>query len=185
VLLELGFISNTRDNALFDQNFNAYADAVTSAILGQLGISCGSGATPPSGTAPQLPPSRDAVREIQSTLNSRYNAGLAVDGIAGPLTNRALVRAYQTELNQSYNAGLTADGIFGPLTRAATRTMRQGDSGNLVWVLQAALTLRGFPVIRTGSFGPLTDAAVRNFQSFRGLVVDGLAGPNTMSALLQ
>ncbi|MCL2188180.1 MAG: N-acetylmuramoyl-L-alanine amidase [Defluviitaleaceae bacterium] len=33
MLLELGFITNTRDNQLFDQNFNAYAAAITRGIM--------------------------------------------------------------------------------------------------------------------------------------------------------
>ena len=47
MLLEMGFITNTRDNQLFDQNFNAYAEAITKGILRALGISQG----------PSLPPS--------------------------------------------------------------------------------------------------------------------------------
>jgi N-acetylmuramoyl-L-alanine amidase len=35
-LLELGFISNPRDNQLFDQNLNAYADAITNGIIATL-----------------------------------------------------------------------------------------------------------------------------------------------------
>ncbi|MCL2286152.1 MAG: N-acetylmuramoyl-L-alanine amidase [Firmicutes bacterium] len=36
MLLEMGFISNTRDNQLFDQNFNAYAAAITRGIITSL-----------------------------------------------------------------------------------------------------------------------------------------------------
>ena len=37
MLLEMGFISNERDNQLFDQNFDAYADAITRGIIQALG----------------------------------------------------------------------------------------------------------------------------------------------------
>jgi len=39
MLLEMGFISNEKDNALLDQNFDAYADAITRGILISLGES--------------------------------------------------------------------------------------------------------------------------------------------------
>ena len=37
MLLEMGFISNARDNQLFDQNFNAYATAIARGIMDALG----------------------------------------------------------------------------------------------------------------------------------------------------
>jgi len=39
MLLEMGFISNAADNQLFDQNFDAYAAAITRGILNSLGVS--------------------------------------------------------------------------------------------------------------------------------------------------
>ena len=56
--------------------------------------------------------SRAYIRWVQQSLNHLQNAGLAVDGIAGPLTRNA-VRAFQGR------AGLVQDGVVGPLTEAA------------------------------------------------------------------
>ncbi|MCL2751583.1 MAG: N-acetylmuramoyl-L-alanine amidase [Firmicutes bacterium] len=181
VLIELGFISNAEDNRLFDANFNAYANAIASGVLSSLGLIC-------AGVIPQPPPVNPEytqnVRNIQSTLNSRYGAGLTVDGVWGPVSNRALIRAYQTELNRLFGAGLAADGIWGPRTRDATRNLRQGDRNNLVWIMQAALYVNGFPTVPDGVFGPHTDITLRNFQRANGLTVDGIAGPNTLERLL-
>lgn len=58
------------------------------------------------------------------------------------------------------------------------RVMRRGHTGADVEDLQRLLRI-GID----GSFGPLTEAAVRAFQRARGLVVDGIAGPSTMKAL--
>ena len=174
-LLEMGFITNAIDNIMFDENFNRYADAIARGIL----IALGEPLTPP---AP--PVTGDAViRGIQQTLNERYGVGLAADGIAGPLTRKAMVLGLQTELNRQFNAGLTVDGVFGPRTRAAVRSQRIGSRSNLVWLMQAALYLRGYNIDVDGVFGPNTDLALRRFQLENGLTPDGIAGPLTFEKL--
>jgi len=58
-------------------------------------------------------------------------------------------------------------------------------TGSRVRALQQALNraLGGGTVEVDGSFGPQTDAAVREFQKARGLSVDGIVGPATWTAL--
>jgi peptidoglycan hydrolase-like protein with peptidoglycan-binding domain len=41
------------------------------------------------------------------------------------------------------------------------------------------------PFDESGVFGPKTDAAVREFQKFNSLQVDGIVGKNTWKALLE
>jgi len=183
MLIELGFISNTEDNRLFDTRFNAYATAIASGILSSLDIRC-AGVNEPGTTPPPPSTYTEIIKRIQTFLNTNYGAGLDVDGIWGPLSKRALVRSYQIELNRQFGAGLVTDGIWGPDTRAATRSVRIGDRSNIVWLMQAALFTRGFEVIPDGIFGTITDAQVRAFQRANGLTVDGIAGPNTFERLL-
>jgi N-acetylmuramoyl-L-alanine amidase len=181
ILIELNFISNAQDNALYDQNFMAYANAIAQGIMTSLGVSCNQG----GGTIPPTSGGDTTIRYIQETLNDVYGAGLNVDGITGPATRRALVRALQMQLNNDYGAGLSTDGIFGPATKAAVRTLRQGSRGNLVWILQAALYAKGYKTTPDGIYGPNTAQAVKNFQSANGLSADGLAGPNTFERLMR
>ncbi len=62
--------------------------------------------------------------------------------------------------------------------------VRQGANEHPVRTLQHLLRARGSAVAVDGAFGPLTDAAVRDFQRDRQLTVDGVVGPATWSALV-
>jgi peptidoglycan hydrolase-like protein with peptidoglycan-binding domain len=103
------------------------------------------------------------------------------------MTKAAIVRFQRSR-------GLSVDGVVGPQTRAAfgkrgrpafgSRTMKLGDRGWDVAAMQYILARRGYPPGAIDAvFGPMTDTALRNFQRAFGLLVDGLAGPATISAL--
>lgn len=63
--------------------------------------------------------------------------------------------------------------------RPTTRTiLRRGSKGADVRYLQSILL-----VTVDGSFGPITEAAVRDFQKRNKLTVDGIVGPKTWTAL--
>ena len=67
---------------------------------------------------------------------------------------------------------------------AASPDLRLGSRGSAVSDLQQQLLGAGFdPGPVDGWFGPRTQAAVREFQSSRGLDVDGWVGPQTWGAL--
>ena len=78
--------------------------------------------------------------------------------------------------------------IVGPVTPVGNggsvkNWLEQGDTGAAVTELQTLLRGAGWALDADGVFGPLTDKAVRQYQGSRGLVVDGLAGSATLSAL--
>jgi hypothetical protein len=109
-----------------------------------------------------------------------------IDSIAGPQTVRA-TKAFQRR------AGLPADGLAGPLTRKALgrlggplfgrRTLRQRMVGWDVSVLQFLLSRAGTAVAVDGYFGAATKRALRGYQRRHRLEVDGIAGPHTLRAL--
>lgn len=135
----------------------------------------------PGGSAP----SAQAIREIQSTLNERYNVGLDVDGIYGANTKIGLIKGLQTELNQQYDAGLVIDGYWGPKTKAACPIICEG-SGNIQYLIQAGLyCIAGFTsLVVNGEFTADTINAVKAFQTAKNLTpVDGRTGPDTFAAL--
>ena len=126
------------------------------------------------------------VRDAQIHLNNYVGAGLAVDGIYGPASQKAGVRAVQQAMNMDYGAGLAVDGIWGSRSDGALRGhyVEYGERQELVRAVQILLLLRKVnPNGVDGSFGDGMLAAVRQYQSGAGLAVDGVVGYNTIKAL--
>ncbi|MFD8263391.1 peptidoglycan-binding protein [Streptomyces griseoluteus] len=67
------------------------------------------------------------VRQLQTTLNKCYRAGLVEDGDFGPATRNALINAQRA-------AGTPADGEYGPNTRKAIKHEPVDGSTNCVRV---------------------------------------------------
>lgn len=63
-------------------------------------------------------------------------------------------------------------------------TIRQGDRGNFVFLLQFILNQFGYNLSVDGIFGNQTTSAVRQFQQQNSLTVDGIVGKNTWQYLL-
>ena len=130
-------------------------------------------------TNPQIP-------GLQVALRAEGLYAGAIDGIAGAQTAKA-VRAFQRR------AGLVVDGIAGPQTRKALgrlgrplfgdrKLLRRGHVGWDVSVLEFFLARRGFdPGKINGRFSGATARALRRYQRKRGLLVDGIAGPQTLA----
>jgi murein DD-endopeptidase MepM/ murein hydrolase activator NlpD len=127
------------------------------------------------------------VAALQAALKALHLYSGYVDGIRGPLTRRG-VTAFQRR------RGLAVDGIAGRQTRRAlgwrgrpglgSRVMRFGDRGWDVAALQFLLQRAGHgPGRADGLFGPLTKGAVVRAQRAAGISVDGLAGPETIGSL--
>jgi peptidoglycan hydrolase-like protein with peptidoglycan-binding domain len=129
------------------------------------------------------------VPTLQFLLRGRGHI-VTVDGDFGPKTDAA-VRAYQKEKK------LAVDGIVGPQTwRALVITARRGDQGDAVRAVQEEFQFRnlsGDPdngLLVDGIFGPTTEAAVRDWQKLLrdndepAMAVDGIVGPMTWQSLI-
>ena len=156
-------------------------------MLGQLRTDVaallGDDAPPPPPPPPTTWPSvsrgayGEAVRSIQYFL-SAHGISTGVDGDFGPQTESAVVAFQSTN-------GLASDGVVGPQTWPVLVIMtQQGSNGHAVRAVQSQLSHHAIPTTVDGVFGPQTDAAVRQFQSARGLAVDGQAGPQTWRAFV-
>ena len=124
------------------------------------------------------------VATIQKTLNSRYGLNIAVDNIAGSQTKKALVIGLQKELNTQFGARLVVDGVFGTKTNNACETLRKGSRGNITWIMQARLRCLGYNTNGVdGVFGNGTLSAVKQFQTYKKISVDGVVGKITWRKL--
>lgn len=93
----------------------------------------------------------------------------------------------QSECNRQGFSNQTVDGIAGPNTLNGCPTLKSGSRGNITRIMQSRLIGLGY---NCGSYGAdgvngaSTQAAIKKFQSDKGLVVDGIVGRNTWSKLL-
>jgi peptidoglycan hydrolase-like protein with peptidoglycan-binding domain len=137
--------------------------------------------------APALAAGDPKVAALQVALRSRALYAGPVDGVMGDETERGV------KLLQRHHE-LAVDGIVGPKTRAAlgrwgrhplgSRILSIRKEGWDVAELQFLLAWHGFPSgTFDGAFGPRTEAALRRFQRWSHLKVDGRAGPATLGAL--
>ncbi|MBR5501597.1 MAG: peptidoglycan-binding protein, partial [Oscillospiraceae bacterium] len=126
----------------------------------------------------------EAVRVFQSIFN------LAQDGVVGKATWYKISYIY---VAVTQIAELTSEGITQTPTIPATRpttVLRRGSSGSDVRLAQFLLNLASAfyggnsPIVVDGSFGPATEAAVREFQANRSITVDGVIGGVTWGNLL-
>ncbi|HWH95688.1 MAG TPA: peptidoglycan DD-metalloendopeptidase family protein [Baekduia sp.] len=124
---------------------------------------------------------------LQVALHARGLYGGSIDGLRGPGTAAAVMRLQR-------RAGLAVDGIAGPATRRAlgwrgrprigVRVLRPTHRGWDVAAVQFLLGRAGFPSGPVdGVAGPRSTAALRRFQRWAGLSADGLAGAATLAAL--
>lgn len=111
-------------------------------------------------------PWTELIRRVQAFLGGEEPAPLPAPTPVGPGGGSAVNPA-----TSGYFTGLLYQGSTGPQVSELQRR------------LKAAYASYAGALPVDGDFGPLTDAAVREFQRRSGLVVDGIIGPQTAAAL--
>jgi peptidoglycan hydrolase-like protein with peptidoglycan-binding domain len=99
-------------------------------------------------------------------MKFQQRARLVVDGVAGPLTWRALRAAASAKTRPR------------PVVTVQRTVLRPGATGPAVRELQLRLHMRA-----DGAFGPVTERAVLTYQARHGLKVDGVVGTRTWQAV--
>ena len=135
--------------------------------------------SPTSGIFDQA--TENAVRAFQRIFN------LAVDGIIGKAT---WYRIKQVWAGVKQLSDLASEGLsISETQRLFPEVLRYGDRGGGVQVVQYYLAFLGYflpqlpPIEVTGIFDEATRDAVYTFQSYAGLLVDGIVGQDTWYAL--
>lgn len=113
----------------------------------------------------------EKVKEIQRFL-TEAGYRTKVDGIFGQST-KLCVEAFQ-KANR-----LSSDGIAGPKTIEVMGTLKRGNKGSAVILLQKQLSIKGYRGLTDGNFGVKTESNVKAFQAASRLKSDGIAGKQT------
>lgn len=131
-------------------------------------------------------PSSNQVKDFQTWLNTFDNVQIDVDGVFGYYTKKASIIALQTLLRDEYNQDISIDGIWGTETWNACKVVGlvKGDNSNMVKLVKGMLISYNFtPLGFDTDFDEAMWYKVRDYQCYRGLVVDGIVGVATLSMM--
>jgi len=145
------------------------------------------GATAPTGGQPPI---------LAAVLRHRGRAALAAAilvvcllgglALAGVFSGSSPDTSPATESTASAPSTTTTPQVTRtqPTVAAPSSTLKPGDQGASVKLLQRALARLGYsPGTIDGQYGPSTTQAVSRFQRAKGLTEDGILGPDTLRAL--
>lgn len=130
ILVECCFV-DSRDDA------NRYnADSIARAIVkGLTGTNLNNTPAPSTPVTPPRTPNigSNNIKTLQQEINTQFNAGLIVDGIAGPKTLAAAPMVSQGAQGNitkwiQQKLSITADGIFGPQTKQAVINFQRSNN---------------------------------------------------------
>ncbi len=100
------------------------------------------------------------------------------------------VKNWQDTMNLDYDSGLVIDGSFGPACKKEALEhylyyKMPTTKNEHVRLVQRNLNRLGYAVDVDGSYGPIMENTIKQFQKDHGLTVDGYVGSDTTALLLK
>ena len=142
-------------------------------------------------------PSKAAPGDVTFHFEGQGHTGLLVQAGSNALADFHNNARYHIFYTEGYSTIIVhIGGKVTPPPPTCPATIQNGSTGSLVKTLQSKLNTdyakKVFPnspynfhppLATDGDFGPLTESAVKDFQTKKGLSVDGIVGPHTWHAL--
>jgi peptidoglycan hydrolase-like protein with peptidoglycan-binding domain len=130
-------------------------------------------------------------KSVEALRNFQLSAKLTIDGACGPATRKALIGNTTTvstkKVEEPAKTVVTPtinNELKNPYSKP-TRTLKNGSNGVTVgWIQWQLVHKYGYNLSIDCSFGPATEAVVKEFQKDNGLTIDGIVGPATRNALM-
>lgn len=128
----------------------------------------------PQYSAGNAPVTANMVKQFEKTgMFEVFNNSAYVNTEANLLRGDILVGPPNTHTVMVLDSGV------GTTAAIRRKTLRKGMSGYDVTYMQTRLYNIGYKIDIDGKFGPKTQAAVMSFQTEKGLLIDGICGPET------
>lgn len=125
-------------------------------------------------------------KKYKHTYSRIAGYGRPAYGASGPETAPGAPAEKVEQTPAPSTGGATAATTGGKAVTVTLVTLREGSRGSQVKNLQILLNAKGYKAgTEDGIFGAKTKAAVKAFQKAKSLEADGIAGKNTLSALLK
>ena len=185
MLIEVCFVNGQDAQKYLELGPQKFAQAIYQAIVD---VNNGIASVPTQ--IPVTPSTDEIVRAGQQHTINFTGSVITVDGIKGTNTKKNIRKCFQHAINLDYNKNLKVDGYFEELSLAAlgSHYVKKGETQYMVTAVEIALMCHGYNpngVECPGVFGSRLKNTVLQFQKDYELTQDGIAGVNTIKALME
>lgn len=188
MLIEVCFVNGQDSQKYLELGPQKFAQAIYQAIVD---VDNGIASVPTQNTQiPATPSNDEIVRAGQQHSINFTGSQITVDGIKGTNTKKNIRKCFQHAINLDYGKNLKVDGYFQTKSLDALddHYVKKGETQYLVTAVEIALMCHGYNpngVECPGVFGSGLEQAVLQFQKDHNLTQDGIAGVNTIKALME